>query len=180
MKKLLILDNNKDKEQGSNRITLRAVYDKLNNGAIQLTEIKAKDTDGSEYFGDPSNDIIYCGRRIEDKVEWRVCLRTVYVPPEFGKDYFSKKLDKIVEGFKPQCILSHMALYGRGNMFYEYPAVNNLMKYADDMRVVIYTGTADDQESIIADTQGLIEYRYNKRNIDSQIDIILDLLKNSD
>lgn len=180
LKKFLILENNRGEKEIHHRVTLYAIQEKLADRGINLEKVHAQEDVHSEYYGDPNNDTIFSGRAVRSGVDWHICLRTVYVPPEYGKDFFTETLNRVIASYDPNRILSHLALYGRGNMFSEYPAVKCLMKFAANKHVVIYTGTADDQESMIADTGGLIEYRYNRREIDTQISIILNELDRVD
>lgn len=178
MRKMLMLENTKGEESIIHRVTLESVRLALNNVGIPLQSVDVNSTSDSPFYGSPGEDTIYCGNTTQNGHEWEVCLRSVYVPPLQGASYFGETLKRIVDNFKPDCILLHLALYGRGDRFYDYPAIKYLLPYTQKkIRVVVYTGSSNEEESLIADTDGRIGYRYNGRNIESQINIILNLLR---
>ncbi len=173
--KLLILENTRKHEDVPRRITLENMRTVLNSHGIHLQPVSPRSPTIL------AEDACYIGQTPSDYPQSEICLRTIYVPPEYGRDYFATKLRSVIREFRPDCILSHLALYGRAGRFRDYPAIKVLLPYAEQekKRVIVYTGTADDGLSLSADTGGCIEFYYNNRKIEPQIDFILKLLRNA-
>lgn len=171
---LLILENNQKPKGASHRITLESMRSALESRGIQL-EAVLPDSERNIL----KEDLYYVGQTPPTYPQWNICLRTIYVPPEYGVDLFTDKLRAVIKTSRPDCILTHLALYGRAGRFRDYPVIKALLPYAQKgtIRIIVYTGTADDGLSLSADTDGSIEFFYNNRKIDTQIDYILELLK---
>lgn len=174
MRKLLILENNKREENNEHRVLIENIRNSLEKEGIILCGVEVSDKIDSPHYGTPGKDLIYRGHTIEADQEWDICLRTVYVPPEQGLCFFHHKLVAVVENYKPDCILTHLGLYGRGERFYDYPVIKDLLPYTQkDIRLAVYTGSSDDSDSFIVDTDGRVKFCYNSgRDINTQIQII--------
>lgn len=169
MKKLLILENNKGGDEIYHRVTLETIRAALEQKKVVLTPGSyEKDT------YDSPDDVIYSSSTPFH--DWNICLRTVYIPPEYGTDYFEQKLTQIINAYKPDCILFHLGLYVRRSTYSDYPVIKVMLRYAEEIDVIVYTGNMNDRESLVSDTNGHIRYFFNNRNIDNQIDFLMELL----
>ena len=174
MKKLLILENNKPNICAVNINTIKDILEDIGYSLTKKeARTKAKDPIRPK-DDDPDEDICYIGTGPKD---WEVCLRRVYVPDEYGEDLGVHKMTRIIKKYDPNCILCHLGLLIRGDIFWDYPSVRGLMQFADkDIEMAVYTGTDNLQERITAASDGKIKFFFNGGKMEKQKEIIQKIL----
>lgn len=116
----------------------------------------------------PGEDVGYIGEN-QDK-SLRICLRRVYMSNEHGEDVFFYKMKRIVGNYRPEYVLCHISLFKRVSPGGNFPAVKALIPYIrNGIKVGFYTGANDDRETTIAEAEEVIDYFYNVRDIEKQM-----------
>lgn len=174
MKKLLILENNQPDICAINIDTIKDILEDLGYRLTKKEARKKAKKPVSPKADDPDEDICYIGTGPKD---WTICLRRVYVPDEYGEDLGVLKMARIIKEYGPDSILCHLGLLIRGDVFWDYPSVRGLMKFADKgIEMAVYTGTDNLQERITAAANGKIAFFFNGGTKEKQRDIIQKVL----